>query len=156
MFDNEKTKYWQQKFWEYSDSLRDMRVVGLIVFVVVVLLISWSGVKVIETNYRLQREISAIEQKNDVQRLINQNQKLENAYYESRQYLDIAARQNFGLAAPGETVLTVPKHVALRNTVDLPDVERQETAQVEAKQPAYQRNFQAWMNFLLHRTTPEE
>ena len=155
MPDPENTNPWPKKLLQYSDSLRDMRVVGLAVFVIIVLLISWSGVKVIETNYGLQREISRLEQQNDIQRLKNSNQKLENAYYQSRQYLDIAARQNFGLAALGETVLIVPKQAALKHTVDLPDPVRQETAAAEAKQPAYQRNFQAWVDFLLHRTAPE-
>ena len=155
MFGSEKTKLLRQKLWEYSDSLRDMRVVGLIVFVVIVLLISWSGVKVIDSNYALQREIAGLEQAHDLQKLKNQNQKLENAYYQSKQYLDISARQNFGLAAPGETVLIVPKNVALKHTVDLPDVTRQETAQAEAKQPVYQRNFQAWVDFLLHRSAAD-
>lgn len=151
MLNTEKTKHYHQKLSEYTDQLRDMRVVGLIVFVVIVLMISWSGVKAIEANYTLQRQMSGMQQQNDVQKLINENQKLENQYYASRQYQDIAARQNFGLAAPGETVLIVPKSVALKYTVDLPDEAGQETAQAKAKQPAYQRNFQAWMNFLLHR-----
>lgn len=156
MFEKEKAKYWQQKLWVYSDSLRDMRVVGLIVFVVIVLLISWSGVKVIDSNYRLQRQISGLEQQNEIQKLMNRNQKLENAYYESRQYMDISARQNFGLASPGEIVLTVPKQVALKHTVDLPNIEQQETAKARSQQPAYQRNFQAWMNFLLHRPQADD
>lgn len=152
MFDTEKTKHYHQKISEYTDQLRDMRVVGLGVFVVIVLMISWSGVKTIEANYTLQRDISGKKQQNDVQKLINENQKLENQYYASKQYQDITARQNFGLAAPGETVLIVPKNVALKHTVDLPNEAAQELAVAKAKQPAYQRNFQAWMNFLLHRT----
>ncbi len=151
MPDTEKLKHFQQKITGYGDQLRDLRVVGLVVFVVIVLMISWSGVKAIETNYTLQRQLSGLKQAQALQRLKNENQKLENTYYASRQYQDIAARQNLGLAAPGETVLIVPKNVALRYTVDLPDDVKEETAKAKAKQPAYQRNFQAWMNFFMHR-----
>jgi hypothetical protein len=45
--------------------------------------------------------------------LQNENDDLKNAYYKSPQYLELSARQNFGLAAPGEKELLVPKAVAL-------------------------------------------
>jgi cell division protein FtsB len=151
----EKFENYRQKYIIYVLQLRDVRTVGLLLFLVVVMLISWSGVKVIETNYGLQRQISVLEQQNQVNRLANDNLKLENAYYNTPTYLDIAARQNFGLAAPGETVWVVPKKVALARTVDLPNAAAAEAKQIEAKQPAYQRNFQAWMDFLLHRQRNE-
>lgn len=123
----------------------------MLFFLVAVLLISWSGVKVIETNYRLQRQISELEQQKDVQELANTNLKLQNEYFETDQYQELAARRNFGLAAPGETVWVVPKPVALSHTVDLSDVERTETQKTKERPPAYQRNVQSWMNFLFHR-----
>lgn len=42
--------------------LRDTRTLGLLVFVVLVLLVSWSGIKSIQTNYELQRTIARLEQ----------------------------------------------------------------------------------------------
>jgi len=145
-----------EKFYEYVLQFRDVRAVGLLLFLVVVLLISWSGVKVIDTNYGLQKDISRLEQETQVLQLTNTNMKLENNYFQTNQYLEISARQNFGLAAPGETVLNVPQQVALAHTVDLPDTEQDEVKKTAAKQPAYQRNFQAWMNFLLHRGTTDD
>jgi cell division protein FtsB len=131
--------------------LQDIRFAGLVVFVIVVLLISWSGVKAIETNYQLQKQISTLQQQTAVQRLKNTNLQLQNQYYNTNQYLELSARQNYGLAAPGETELIVPKDVALAHTVPEP------TAKVAAanpsdKQPFYQKNFQAWVNFFLHRS----
>ncbi len=119
------------------------------------LLISWSGVKVIDTNYNLQKQITQYQQQNDLQKLSNTNMKLENQYYQTNQYLDISARQNFGLAAPGETVLNVSTSVALAHTVELEDTEQALATKTKAKRPAYQRNFQSWINFLLHRQ-PED
>lgn len=146
-----KNKTKLEKAYDYVLQFRDVRAAGLLLFLVVVLLISWSGVKVIDTNYRLQKDISRLDQQNQVQQLTNKNIKLQNEYFQTDQYLEIAARQNFGLAAPGETLLNVPKHVALANTVDLSNTEKEILEQTNKKQPAYQRNFQAWMNFLLHR-----
>jgi cell division protein FtsB len=151
-----KISHYHTLLSNYLERLRDVRVVGLLFFLVVVLLMSWSGVKVIDTNYGLQKQISQLDQQNQVQQLENTNLTLGNEYYKTNQYLELTARQNFGLAAPGETVVIVPKRVALARTVDLPDTEATTTQQVQAKRPAYQRNFQAWMNFLLHRQGPTE
>ena len=134
---------------QYVLSLRDVRNVGLLVFTVIVLLISWSGVKSIQTNYGLQKQISKLQQENDVQKLQNQNLQLQNKYYGTDQYLELSARQNLGLGMAGETELLVPKSVALAHTVKQPNAE---TAKSEVpKQPFWQRNFQAWVNFFLDR-----
>lgn len=146
-----KTATKLEKIYDYVLQFRDVRAVGLLFFLVIVLLISWSGVKVIDTNYRLQKQISEYQQQNQVRQLANTNIKLENQYFQTNQYLDISARQNFGLAAPGETVLNVSTAVALTHTVDLQDTEQVQVTKTKAKQPSYQRNFQAWINFLLHR-----
>lgn len=134
--------------------LRDVRVVGLLLFLVVVLMISWSGIKAIETNYQLQREIAQLQQQNQLQSLANENQKLENAYFDTPQYLELAAREDFGLAAPGESVVIVPKAVALAHTVESPSTTT-ESAQNQDNRPAYQRNFEAWMDFFFHRQNGE-
>ena len=152
MFD--KIKNYEKKIAYWISQLKDLRVVGLFLFLVIVLLVSWSGVKAIETNYVLQKQISALKQENAVKKLVNENVRLENEYFQTPQYLEVAARQDFGLAASGETVLNVPRTVAMSFTVDLP---KPETSKEEpkSKQPAYQRNFQAWMDFLFHRQSSE-
>jgi cell division protein FtsB len=149
----EKIKQYQKMIYEYAGDLRDVRVVGLVVFLVVVLLISWSGIKVIDTNYSLQKQITRLKQQNDLQQLQDNNLKLQNQYFNTNQYLDITARQEFGLAAPGEKSLVVPTAVALAHTQNIPSLDQQTKAATVNHQPAYQRNFQAWMNFFLHRQT---
>jgi cell division protein FtsB len=139
-----------KQYYPYLFELRDVRVAGLVVFGVVVLLISWSGVKAIETNYQLQKQISRLKQENAVAELKNSNSKLENQYLQTKQYLELSARQNFGLAQPGETEVIVPKSVALANTVAQP-VSQSDVKQATGKLPTYQKNFQAWVNFFLHR-----
>jgi cell division protein FtsB len=149
-------KQHHEKLYAYAEQLRDVRVIGLLVFVGIVLLISWSGAKAIDTNYRLQKQISGIEQQNQVQQLLNKNLQLQNEYYNTQQYLELAARQNFGLAAPGEVELIVPPAVAMAHTINLPDEDQKQAAKTKAHQPTYQRNFQAWMDFFLHRTPSED
>lgn len=133
----------------YILSLRDVRNVGLLIFTVIVLLISWSGVKSIQTNYGLQKQIAQLQQENGVQNLQNSNQALRNKYYDTAQYKEVTARENLGLGAAGETELIVPEDVALAHTVKQPGASV--TASEVPKQPFWQRNFQAWINFFLHR-----
>jgi cell division protein FtsB len=140
---------YKEKVLFYLQRLSDLRFAGQVLFVVIVLLISWSGVKSIQTNYGLQKQISAINQQNALQRLQNDNVALQNQYLNSNQYLELSARQNFGLAAPGEKEVVVPASVALAYTVNLPSPAK--TDGTKAKQPAYQRNFESWVDFFLHR-----
>lgn len=151
----EKLKQYQDKIEYYTDQLHDVRFVGLMTFALMILLISWSGAKAIDTNYRLQKQISQLEQQNAVHRLANDNLKLQNQYFNTDQYLELSARQNFGLAQPGEKQLIVPKTVALAHAPLIENAEQVQTVQTRAKQPSYQRNFQAWMNFFLHRQQVE-
>lgn len=143
-----KTKnYLKIIFWQ---AIRDVRVAGLVTFLVIMLLISWSGVKVIQSNYSLQKQISELQQQNQVKQLTNNNLKLQNNYFNTNQYLELSARQNFGLAAPGETEVLIPKNVALAHIVNLPST-APKTNKAASRQPAYQRNLSAWVNFYLHR-----
>ncbi|HSX07279.1 MAG TPA: septum formation initiator family protein [Candidatus Saccharimonadales bacterium] len=152
----EKIKQYQKMIYEYAGDLRDVRVAGLVVFLVVALLISWSGIKVINTNYTLQKQISQLQQQTRVQQLEDNNLKLQNQYFNTNQYLDITARQEFGLAAPGEKIVVVPTSVALAHTVDVPSLAQKEKTTTVNHQPAYQRNFQAWMDFFFHRQPAQE
>ena len=135
----------------YTQELKDVRVLGLIVFCIIVLLVSWSGVRVIETNYRLQQQIARFEEEKKLLELANANKKLENEYYNTDQYLELQARKQFGKAAKGETVLIVPESVARAHTKDL-EKEAQEKQNDKPGKPLYQRNFEAWMSFFFRRS----
>jgi cell division protein FtsB len=134
----------------YLKQLRDVRVLGVHVFVVIALLVTWSGIGVVQTNYQLQKRLSRLEQENELQTLENATLKLRNEYYNTDQYLELTARKQFGLAAPGETLLLVPKSVALAHTVEPPPPSTQEEVRTPSK-PTYQRNFEAWMEFFFRK-----
>ena len=50
-----KIKYLQAYASDFIFKLRDIRFAGQVVFAVIVLMISWSGVKAIQLNYNLQK-----------------------------------------------------------------------------------------------------
>lgn len=130
--------------------MTDVRNIGLYVFAVIVLAITWSGVKTLQINYELQKQISTLKQQNEVLKLQNDNTALQNQYYQTNQYLELAARQGFGLAAPGEKILLISKDVAMKY-VDpslSPEAAPGTTTDTRSK---YAKNLQAWRDFLLGR-----
>lgn len=135
---------------EYVRSLTDLRVIGQTVFVIIVLMVSWSAVKAIQTNYELQREIVRLKQEIQIQELENQNLSLENQYLETDQFLELAVRRQFGRAAEGERVYLVPPEVALSYAPDLPQGSTDSTK--EADKPFYQQHVEDWINFFFRKT----
>lgn len=132
--------------------LLDIRNIGLYIFGVVVLAIAWSGAKTVQNNYDLQKKIATLKQQNAVLQLQNDNIALQNKYYETNQYLELSARQNLGLAAPGEKVLIVPQSVAMKY-VD-PSLDQTKAPSSSAppdNRPTYIKNLEAWRDFLLGR-----
>ncbi len=138
-------------YQRYISELRDLRLVGLLVFAGIVLLVTWSGIGVIQTNYDLQKKIARLQQGVDVRKLENSNLNLHNKYYETDQYLELQARRQFGKAAPGETLLLVPRTVGLSHSIaPLPD-ETISKSVSQPKKPSYQKHFEAWTDFLFRR-----
>jgi len=133
--------------------LSDPRNIALYIFILVVLAITWSGVKTLQSNYQLQKKISELKQENAVLNLQNQNTNLENKYYQTNEYLDLSARQNLGLAAPGEKVLLISKSVALKY-VDSSLVPSS-TSSVDTRSRMV-KNIEAWRDFLLGRKATSE
>lgn len=141
-----------KNFWKSKNrqQLTDVRSIGLYVFAVIVLAISWSGVKTLQINYDLQKQISTLKQQNEVLKLQNGNTVLQNQYYQTNQYLELAARQDFGLAAPGEKILLISKDVAMKY-VD-PSLSPQSIPKNTVdKRSRYAKNFQLWVDFLMGR-----
>jgi hypothetical protein len=107
-------------------------------------------VQVIETNYELQKQLSKIQQENQVAELENNNLKLQNQYYNTDQYLELQARRQFGKGLPGEKLVLVPKSVALAHTIDTTSDAEVNKSKSTGHKPLYQRNFQAWRDFFTH------
>jgi cell division protein FtsB len=143
-----KNKY-RQKISEFIDRLSDLRFLGQIGFAIFILMISWSGIQSIQANYNLQKQITELNQQNDLMTMSNENLRLQNDYFKSNQYLELSARRNFGLAAPGEKVIVVPKSVALSAVSDIKIQDNNATSL--AKKTVMQNNAKSWLDFFLNR-----
>jgi cell division protein FtsB len=132
--------------------LTDVRNLVFYAFTVLTLAITWSGIKTVQDNYELQKKISAIKQQDSILQLQNENTELQNKYFQTNEYLDLAARQNLGLSAPGETVMLVPLNVAMKYVdASLAPKKIQAAQTTDDKRSKYARNIQAWRDFLLGR-----
>lgn len=137
-----------------AKQLADVRNIGLYIFGVVIVAIAWSGAKTVQNNYELQKKISTVKQQNMVLWLQNQNTYLKNQYYQTDEYQDLSARQNLGLAAPGEKELLVPKDVAMRYVNPrLSQTASSSNSQAADNRPGYVKNLESWRDFLLGRKT---
>ena len=148
MFEKNKTKWNTARIKQ----LTDIRNVGLYIFAVIVLAITWSGVKTVQSNYQLQKQISVLKQQNAVTSLQNSDMSLQNQYLQTSQYLELAARQNFGLAAPGETVLLISKNVAMKYVdPSLATSSKSSGATTTSGSTGAAKNLEDWRDFLLGR-----
>ena len=120
---------------------------GAYLIAVVSLSVAWASTKAIQRNYQLMKEISVLEQEADIAEQKVANQKLENEYYKSDAFLELAARTQLNKAAPGEKLMIVPKEVALSKlpagSTDLDLVPVTEKTDLP--------NWQAWLQFLTGR-----
>lgn len=147
VFENIKSYFTPQRIRQITD----IRNIGLFIFAFIALAITWSGVKSVQNNYELQKKISTLKQENTVLALQNANKTLENQYLQTDQYLELSARQNFGLATPGEKVLLVPKATALKYidpNLSKPAAVPKNSIDHRSK---FVKNVEAWRDFLLGR-----
>ena len=125
---------------EFIGRFSDIRFSGQVVFIILVILVFWSGIRSIQQNYQLQKEVNQINQQNIILKLQNNNIILQNDYYSSSQYQEIVARENLGLGYPGETEILIPDNIALKYGP------KQLTTNSNNRQ-TNNTNFSDWMNF---------
>lgn len=128
----------------------DIRVIGLLAFGFVVILVSWSILNVLQLNYELEKQKADLEQKNQIQKLANENLNLQNVYYQSDEYLELSARRQLNKGSPGEKLYLVPRSVAMAHTVSLPKSQKQLEAEKKQNESKYSRNLKAWRDFFFH------
>ncbi len=125
---------------EFIGRFSDIRFSGQVVFIILVILVFWSGIRSIQQNYQLQKEVNQINQQNIILKLQNNNIILQNDYYSSSQYQEIVARENLGLGYPGETEILIPDNIALKYGPK-PLTTNSNNRQTN------NTNFSDWMNF---------
>lgn len=102
----------------------------------------WGSLGVMQKNYTLQKELDDKSRQLIVAQLDNENAKLEQRYYKTTEYKELAVRQRLGLVTPGERLLILPP-----NSQAVINADKSVQAVSETELPPTS-NFQQWMNFL--------
>ena len=112
--------------------------------VIVALAVTYSTAEIIHKNYMLQQQITELEQQNIILEQKNINQQLQNNYYQTDAYLELAARRYFNKSTPGETLVLVPENVSLSYTKEGTSSPQENTS----SQPVFIKNWHKWYDFL--------
>ena len=116
---------------------------NIVLIAALVLAGSWAlgAIGTLNHNYDLQRQVDQAQLDNQLIKLQNQNLKLEQAYFQTNEFLDLQARALLGKANPGEHLVLLPK------SATPPDQNNnQSVAEVPAKS-----NLNQWVDFLFGR-----
>jgi hypothetical protein len=102
----------------------------------------WGSLGVMQRNYTLQKQVDDKQQQLLVAQLDTETAQLQQRYYQTTEYQELAARQDFGLAAPGEKLLILPPNSQAAIAADAAS-----TNSVAVTGPPI-GNFEQWMDFL--------
>lgn len=103
----------------------------------------WGSLGVMQRNYTLQKELDDKNRQLIIAGLDTATAKLQQRYYQTDEYKELAVRERLGLVTPGESVLILPP-----NSQDAIDADKT-TPVISTAPPQPVSNFQQWMNFLL-------
>ena len=102
----------------------------------------WGALDVMQRNYKLQKELDDKSRQLIVAQLDVATARLEQRYYKTFEYQELAVRQRLNLVTPGESVLILPQNSDQAKAADKSD-ETSSASEVPIS------NFSQWMNFLM-------
>jgi len=115
--------------------------------IVIALIISaswvWGSLQMMQRNYSLQKELDDKKRELIIAQLDTENAKLEQRYYKTKEYQELAVREKLGLVSPGERVLILTGDTDYKEKTSENTNIAQEKQDIESSS-----NFRQWMNFL--------
>ena len=103
----------------------------------------WGSLGVMQRNYDLQKDLDYKKRELQLVQLQTRSLELEKRYYQTREYQELAVREDLGLVMPGERVLVLPPNSQAAKDADADTSAVRATVAV-----APVSNLQQWMNFL--------
>ena len=103
---------------------------------------AWGSLQVMQRNYALQREVDYKRKQLTLAELQKDNLRLQNQYYQTDEYKELALRESLGLVMPGEKLLILPDNSDEAKAAD-EDSSTETTVTVQQS-----TNLEQWLNFL--------
>lgn len=119
---------------------------NIVIIVAVVLCLAWTygSITSMTRNWTLAQELMSRQHERALLELEVETLELENEYYLSEEYQEIAARKYHNKKLPGETVIYLPANSAEAKQKDADS----NSIVVDAPAPETMSNFEQWMAFL--------
>lgn len=111
---------------------------------------AWGAVSMMQRNYVLQRNLDAKERELTLAQLEAETLRYQGRYYASTEYQELSARENLGLANPGEKMLILPENSEEAKKVGAPS---SAVSTRSARQPS---NFKQWLDFFAGEYSPSQ
>jgi len=102
----------------------------------------WGALQMMQRNFSLQKELDDKSRQLVVAQLDFENAKLQQRYYQTDEYKELAVRERLGLVAPGEKLLVLPPNSQSVKNADQAYQTKKAVKVTEAS------NFNQWVNFL--------
>lgn len=103
----------------------------------------WGSLQVMQRNYNLQREVDFKQRQLQLTELQKESLELQNRYFATDEYKELALRDSLGLVMPGEKVLILPK-----NSDAAKDEDKKTSASTATNTEQQASNLEQWLNFL--------
>lgn len=103
---------------------------------------AWGSLQVMQRNYALQREVDYKKRQLQLAELQKENLRLQNKFYQTDEYKELALRDSLGLVMPGEKLLILPENSAEAKAADKAATQTTDTTVQETS------NLEQWLNFL--------
>ncbi len=131
-----KAKYWLKRDFFVFDN------VLIFIAIVLCLLWTWGTIGSLSRNWTLAQELISRQRERALLELEVETLELENEYYHSAEYQELAARKYQGRKLPGETMIYLPSNSEAAKTKHVADVVASSPKTKEMS------NFEQWMAFL--------
>ena len=103
----------------------------------------WGSIGMMQRNYALEKQLQDSKRQEQLAQLEIATLQFQQKYYQSTEYQELAAREDLGLANPGEKVFILPPNTPSAINFD------KSAAAIAPQATASPSNFSQWMNFLL-------
>ena len=106
----------------------------------------WGSLQVMQRNYTLQKEVDYKQRQLQLVGLQKDSLQLQNRYYATNEYKELALRDSLGLVMPGEKVLILPDNTEAVKSADAAASHTKITTAPSVQDKT--SNMEQWLNFL--------
>ena len=135
-------RHWYHKY----QHLATIQNISLVIAGVIAASWIWGSVATLQKNYAYQREVDENAYTIELMKLQNKNYEYMQAYYRSDEFLELSAREQLGLAKPGEKLVLLPSSEHITDTTASSQPALPATADTES-------NASKWFQLLFGKRT---